>query len=181
MGAGAPVESHRALLAAREEQAPARRYSAKAVATRGGLPDEVLRAVEKAGLAEAEAAADGASAYTEADVQIAAGAMKLLEYGFPVTKLIRLAVRYDRAVRKTVDEAIDLFDEHVRKADASPEGERMADAFRELLPATTALVAHHFQRRLVNRATRRLKRSGRRRDLGKALEAASAARLKLRW
>ena len=119
----------------------------------------------------------------ENQVKQPAAGVKLLRYGFPITQLLGLALKHDRAVRKTVDAAIDLFDAHVRKA--SPKGhadpEAVAEAFRDLLPVVTALVAHHFQRVLVNRALKRLKKSGDRGDLHVALEETKRSRLKLRW
>jgi len=178
--AGDASESDRMLLAAIEEQGESPRYSSEELIAKTGVPAEVLRAVEQAGLAEAEAGVDGRTGYTEDDVRMAVGAKKLLEYGFPVRRLLPIAVRYDRSVRKTVDAAIDLFDEHVRKSDDG-DAEHVVRAFRELLPVVTALVAYHFQRRLVQRALRRLKRSGRRRELRRAVEEASRARVRLSW
>lgn len=181
--AGDASESDRLLLAAIERESGGVRYSSAQIAERAGIPRSVLAAVEKAGLAEAEIAADGAAAYTESDLRVAGGAARLLRYGFPLTRLIALAARHDRAVRKTVDDAIELFDENVRKPSKSTDDRRdaVADAFRELLPVVTALVAHHFQRVLVNRALRRLKRRGSKRELEAALEVTSRNRFGLRF
>jgi hypothetical protein len=50
---------------------------------------------------------------------------------------------------------VELFDEHVRKPirDTAPDADgasaRTVDAFRELLPAVTMLVSHHFRRVLL--------------------------------
>jgi CRISPR/Cas system CSM-associated protein Csm2 small subunit len=121
--------------------------------------------------------------YSQADLEVARGAVKLLKYGFPITRLLSLALRHDRAVRETVDEAIDLFDKHVRKASAGRDADReaVAEAFRDLLPVVTALVAHHFQRVLVNRAIKRLKKSGEKGELQVALKAAARTRIAFRW
>ena len=181
--AGDASESDRRLLAAIERESGGARYDADQLATRAGIPRSVLAAVEKAGLAEAELGADGTAAYSQSDLRVAGGAARLLRYGFPLTRLITLAIRHDRAVRKTVDDAIELFDENVRKPNRSTDdrGDAVADAFRELLPVVTALVAHHFQRALVNRALRRLKRSGSKRELEAALEVTSRNRVGLRF
>jgi len=181
--AGDSSESDRRLLAAIEQETAGPRYSADDLADRVGIPRAVLASVEKAGLAEAEIGPDGRARYSDADVRVAAGAARLLKKGFPLTRLIALGVRHDRAVRKTVDDAIDLFDRHVRKADRgrADSGEAVAEAFRDLLPVVTALVAHHFQRVLVNRALRRLKRSGAKRELEAALEVTSQSRIGVRW
>ncbi|RMD83792.1 MAG: MerR family transcriptional regulator [Candidatus Dadabacteria bacterium] len=178
--AGDASESDRLLLAALAEQGTEPRYSRDELVERSGVPPEVMRAVERAGLAEAEAGPDGRPGYTDEDLRMARAATKLLEYGFPLRRLLAMAVRYDRAVRRLVDDSIELFDEHVRKA-GDGDTEKVARAFRELLPVATALVAYHFQRRLVQRALKRLKRKGRRRELGRALKEASRARLRLEW
>ena len=166
MEAGGEDNSDRVLLGAIERELETTRYSAADIAAKLGIPAAVVESVEKAGLAEpAPDAPTGSNAslrYTTADLKVAAGAAKLLGYGFPLTRLLRLAIRHDRAVRKTVDDAIDLFDEHVRKqSEASEDPDAVAETFRELMPVVAALVTHHFQRVLVNRALKRLKRRSR--------------------
>ena len=165
--------SDRLLLGAVEQEAEDLRFTSADLAERTGVPEEVLALVERAGLVEGEAE-PGSGRYSAADLRAARAAVKLLRHGFPLTRLIRLGLKHDRSMRKTIDEAIDLFDDHVRKAgqDGEADAEAIAHAFRELLPAVTAVVAHHFQRTLVNRALSRLKRSGERRAYGIALEAA---------
>jgi hypothetical protein len=127
----------------------------------------------------------GEPAYSDADLRVAKGALRLLQYGFPLTELLSLAVAHDRATRATVDRAIDMFDDHVRKSDAKGGDEESVDAvvgaFEDLLPIVTALVAHHFQRTLVNRALQRLKKSGQKRQLREALRATKKARFRLPW
>jgi DNA-binding transcriptional MerR regulator len=181
--AGDASESDRQLLTAIEQQGAGPRYTAEELADRVGIPRAVLATVEKAGLAQTEIDEDGATRYSDADLRVASGAAKLLRYGFPLTSLVALGVRHDRAVRKTVDETIELFDRYVRKegGDDTDDGDKAAGAFRELLPVVTALIAHHFQRVLVNRALKRLKRSGARRELRAALEATARNRIGVRW
>jgi len=178
------TDSDQVLLAALERESAASHYAADEVATRLDIPRTLLAALERSGLVDSETGDPGRGrVYTDADLEVGKGAVKLLRYGFPITQLLGLALKHDRAVRKTVDAAIDLFDAHVRKA--SPKGhadpEAVAEAFRDLLPVVTALVAHHFQRVLVNRALKRLKKSGDRGDLHVALEETKRSRLKLRW
>jgi hypothetical protein len=81
-----------------------------------------------------------------------------------------------------VDDAIDLFDRYVRKqGGAQQDPEAVARAFKDMLPLVSALVAHHFQRLLVNRALRRLKKKGERDALEVAVQVAARTRLGLRW
>jgi DNA-binding transcriptional MerR regulator len=188
--AGAPSRSDTALLAALEEEADGATYSGDELAAALGVPGTLIRSVEAAGLAEGLEDADGRSRYSDGDLAAARGALRLLGYGFPLASLLALAVRHDRAVRKTCDAAIDLFDDHVRKKQGKrgtrdgedPEnGEEVAAAFRELLPVVTAIVAHHFQRVLVSRALRRLRRKGDSSTLSFALKVASRTKLKVSW
>jgi len=70
----------------------------------------------------------------------------------------------------------------VRKRDGThQDADAVARAFKEMLPLVTALVAHHFQRLLVNRALRRLKKKGERDALEVAVQVAARTRLGLRW
>jgi len=171
-----------ALLAALEEETDGAAYSGDDLAKALGVPAALIRSVEEAGLAEGQETPDGKRRYTESDLAAARGAIRLLSFGFPLTRLLALAVRHDRAIRKTCDSAIDLFDDHVRKKHGSEEnGEDVARAFRELLPLVTAVVAHHFQRVLVNQALRRLKKKGDATTLSFALKVASRTKLKVSW
>lgn len=180
---GERTESDRALLTAIEEESAVPGYDSASAAQQLGIPHALLASVERAGLAEAQEQADGSRRYSEGDLRVARGALKILSYGFPLTRLLALAVKHDRAIRKTVDGAIDLFDQYVRKRTRGREAdpEAVGAAFKDILPLVTALVAHHFQRVLVNRALKRLKRSGERGPLEVALKVASETRLGVRW
>lgn len=175
--------SDTALLAALEEETDGPAYSGAELADQLGVPAALIRSVEATGLAEGQETPDGKRRYTAGDLAAARGAVRLLSYGFPLTKLLGLALRHDRAVRKTCDSAIDLFDDHIRKTHSSDEenGEEVAGAFRELLPVVTAIIAHHFQRVLVNQALRRLKKKGDASTLSFALKVASKSKLKVSW
>lgn len=177
------ADSDQILAAAIEEEASEATYSSEELAARLGVPRALLASIENAGLAEGQELEDGSIRYTEADLRVARGALRLLEYGFPLTRLLALAIRHDRAVRRTVDGAIELFDRYVRKrskgAEENPEA--VAQAFKELLPIVTALVAHHFQRVLVNRALARLRKRGEKSSLEVARQVAARARLRVRW
>ena len=172
-----------ALLAALEEETDGAAYSGDELAQALGVPSALIRSVEETGLAEGLETPDGRRRYSEGDLTAARGAVRLLGYGFPLTRLLALAVRHDRAIRKTCDSAIDLFDDHVRKkhGDTEANGEHVAQAFRELLPVVTAIVAHHFQRVLVNQAMRRLRKKGDASTLSFALKVASRTKLKVSW
>ena len=179
--AGDASESDKRLLAAVVVEGQGRSFSSAELAQKLGVPPVLIASVERAGLVEGQLGADGGPSYSEDDVRIAGGAMKLLEYGFPLTKLLSLAVKHDRAIRRSVDDAIDLFDDHVRKGAAASDPDGVARAFREMLPMVTALIAHHFQRVLVNRALQRLKKKGDDHALERAVRETSRRRIGWRW
>jgi DNA-binding transcriptional MerR regulator len=186
---GSPAHSDTALLAALEEEADGATYTGDELAEALGVPGALIRSVEAAGLAEGLEDGQGRSRYSDGDLAAARGAIRLLGFGFPLASLLALAVRHDRAIRKTCDSAIDLFDDHIRKkqgarsagVEADENGEEVAAAFRELLPVVTAIVAHHFQRVLVGRALKRLRKKGDSSTLSFALKVASRTKLKVSW
>ena len=145
------------------------------LAERSGMPAALLRAAERAGLTIGRRI-DGEERYTAADVEMVRYGLRLLEAGLPLGALLDLAATYTRAARETAEQAVELFDEHVRKpikAAGMPDDEaaaRLVAAFRELLPAVTALVAHHFRRVLLAIAEEHIERVG-----GEAEIAASRA------
>jgi len=182
LDAGKDNEADKLLLSAIGQSAVETRYSAADLAKELDIPRAILASIERSGLVDEGVGEDAAKKFSKGDVDVARGAMRLLRYGFPITRLIGLALKHDRAVRRIVDDAIDLFDEHVRKAsDGEEDPEAVAEAFRELLPVTTALVAHHFQRVLINRALRRLHKSGEKRALATAVEETKRTRIRFGW
>jgi DNA-binding transcriptional MerR regulator len=206
------AESDAVLRAALERGQAEATYTRREFAEAVGLSQTLLRTVERTGIVEPRTDEGGAVRYTESDMSAARGALKLLGRGLPLRKLLELAVAHHRATTRTVDRAIDLFDDYVRKraserGDAADDGsgrtaaaparaertgapaavsdgrdaEAVAEVYRELMPVVTGLVAHHFQRVLVNRALARLKRSGERRSWRQALKATARAGLRLKW
>ncbi|MFM8411937.1 MAG: MerR family transcriptional regulator [Alphaproteobacteria bacterium] len=182
LDAGSTSRSDHALLGAIADGSAEPHFSGAEMAEQLDLPRAVVAMIEKSGLVDDTLSDDPAKRFSKSEVDVARGAVRLLRYGFPVTRLLGLALKHDRAVRKVVDEAIDLFDEHVRKTAGDDEDpEAVAEAFRELLPVVTALVGHHFQRVLVNRAIKRLKKSGDEGALETAVRESKRTRIGFRW
>jgi DNA-binding transcriptional MerR regulator len=122
-----------------------------------GVPASLIQAVEREGIRLGRRV-DGEDRYTASDIELVRTALRLLEFGLPLPELLSLARDADVAMRGLAERAVDLFDEHVRKPirDTAGDDERaagqMVDAFRELLPAVTTLVSHHFRRVLLETA-----------------------------
>lgn len=154
-----------AAVAAAQAEGEEEFVSVEEIARRSGVPTGLLRTVQRAGLALGRTV-DGEERFTAADAEIVRLGLRLLEFGLPIGDLIELGRRHDAAAREAAELAVQLFDEHVRKpirAQASSQAEaaeRLVAAFRELLPATTTLVAHHFRRLLLRVAMEHIERVG---------------------
>jgi DNA-binding transcriptional MerR regulator len=129
-------------------------------AERSGVPASLIQAVEREGIRIGREV-DGTTRYTAGDIELVRTALRLLEFGLPLGDLLGLARDADAAMRGLADRAVDLFDDHVRKpirdtaGDDRRAAEQMVEAFRELLPAVTTLVSHHFRRVLLEAAEER--------------------------
>ena len=127
---------------------------------RSGVPASLIQAVEREGIRLGRLI-DGEIRYTDADIEMVRTALRLLEFGLPLADLLSLARDADAAMRGLADRAVDLFDDHVRKpirdtaGDEDEASEQLVEAFRELLPAVTTLIAHHFRRVLLESAEER--------------------------
>ena len=132
---------------------------------RVGVPAPLLDVVAKEGLIVPQQR-DGESGYTEADADVLRAGLRLLEAGFPLPDLLALARAHHDATRAIATDAVEMFDEHVRRplqARDLPDAEKaelLVDAFRTLLPTVTTLVAHHFRSVLLEVAQEHLEAVG---------------------
>ena len=139
--------------------------SQEAFSQESGVPASLIQAVEREGVALGREV-DGELRYTEGDIAIVRVALRMLEFGLPLGDLLALARDTDAAMRGVAERAVELFDDHVRKpirdtsAGDDAAAEQLVTAFRELLPAVTALVSHHFRRVLLEVAEAHIGRVG---------------------
>jgi DNA-binding transcriptional MerR regulator len=149
------------------------------LAERTSIPLPLLQAVHREGLLVARRQ-DGQAWFTNEDVAIAAAGLKLLEAGLPLPEVLALARRHDEAMREVAERAVALFDDHIRQPlRASGLGDdeaaqRLVEAFQSLLPATVALVSHHFRRTLLAVAQQHIEAVGADAEL-EAVEAEARA------
>jgi Na+-transporting methylmalonyl-CoA/oxaloacetate decarboxylase gamma subunit len=128
---------------------------------------------------------DGEARFTTADIAIVQQGLGLLQQGLPLPELLALAHEHHETTRGIAETAVGLFDRYVRApirtSDLPDEekAERLVEAFRELLPAVTALVAHHFRRVLLEVAQEHLESVGEEIELA-AVNVAATSRLE-RW
>jgi len=164
-----------------EEHVGERTFSRAELAAEAGIPEQLIGAAEASGLVQ-PLQIEGEERFSAADREMALAALRILNAGFPLNELLGLAVQHARSVQEVSDRAIDLFDDHVRKraAEQGDTGE-VTEAFRNLLPQLTRLVALHFQRTVVSRALHRLAGRGEDDDLRAALAATESASLEIAW
>lgn len=154
----------RALVAALASPAPDEPDEAltiEALAERTALPVELLEALEREGFLLPRRT-QGQARYSAADEELLRAGMALLEAGVPLDELLGLARDHAGALRAMADDAVELFVRFVRdpiqgSADSEEEASaRLVSAFDEMLPATGAVVSHHFRRLLLTAASARL-------------------------
>lgn len=171
--------------AERGEEGEEEFISLSELARRSGVPAPLLEAIEREGL-HLGRRVDGEERYTAADVQMVRDGLRLLEAGLPLGALLEIARRHHEAVRALAERAVELFDEHVRtpireRAGSEEEAARaLVEAFRALLPAVTALAAHHFRRVLLSVAEEHIERVGDDAEVA-ATRAESRRRLERLW
>ena len=135
------------------------------LAARARVPAPLLESIVREGLLVPHRH-EGRDYFTDADVAMVRGGLKLLEAGLPLPELFGLARRHSEMTRQVATEAVELFDTWVRKPLRSsdlPEeekAERMVEAFRLLMPAVSGLVAQHFRRILLQVAQEHLEAVG---------------------
>lgn len=135
------------------------------LATHAGVPLELLEAVAQQGLLVARRR-DGVEGYAAGDADIVSAGLELLGAGLPLDGLLALARRHHDATREIAEDAVAMFDEHVRaplRDSELPDDEhaaRLVAAFRTLLPNVTTLVARHFRDVLLDVAQEHLESVG---------------------
>jgi len=164
-----------------EERVGERTLSRAELAAEAGIPEALIGAAQAAGLVSPIRVGDE-ERFGEADLQMARAALALLSAGIPLDELISLAVKHARATQEVAEQAIELFDRHVRKVGgADADAAAITTAFRTLLPAATRLVALFFQRTVVTQALARLEGRGDDAALREAIAATESARLEVAW
>jgi len=125
------------------------------VAARAGVPFALVEAAASEGLLVPRRHG-GEARYTAADVAVVGAALRLVGAGLPLRELFELARRHDNATREVAELSVAMFDDHIRRpllaAELAPDerARRLVEAFRVLLPSVTQLVAHHFERVLLD-------------------------------
>jgi DNA-binding transcriptional MerR regulator len=148
-------------VAGREERSEGQRVTRDELVARTGVAPQVVDALELAGLIRSTGTGPDAT-YAEADAELVANGLALLDVGMPLDELLLLARRHHEATLEVAEAAVDMFDRHVRRpirdsdGSADEKAHRLVSAFETLFPAVTSLVSHHFGRVLLELATTKL-------------------------
>jgi DNA-binding transcriptional MerR regulator len=180
---GAPASGARrsALLKAVARETSPPTLTRAELAAGSGVPEGLLTSLEAAGLL-VPAMVGGVPRYGDADLQMVRAGLAILAAGFPLPELMQLAVRHAAHVESIADDAVALFDRFVRKTDgAGAEPTAIADTFRRVMPAVTALVAQHFQRTVLRRALERLREHPDAAALEQAVQVLESGHLEVSW
>lgn len=135
------------------------------LAARTGVAEPVLEAIAREGFIRSRETPDGPR-WAAADADVVASGLALLEAGLPLGELLDVARDFDKAMRGVAERAVETFLRFVRdpiQGSAASEQEasdRLVTAFRRMLPATTAVVGHHFRALLVEAALARIEEDG---------------------
>ena len=149
------------------------------LAAETGVPEALVTSVVEAGLIQ-PIEIQGEERFPRSDLEMVQAALEILGMGMPLDRLLELAAVHVANVDALAEQAIDLFDDHVRKPRGDDE-ESVRRTFERLLPQATQIVALHFQRTVVARALARLRGRGEESALEKALEVTQSARLEVQW
>jgi hypothetical protein len=131
------------------------------LASQSGLSLSLLEALAREGLLVARVESP-TPLYQAGDAEAVKAGLELVSAGLPLAELLEVARRADEAMRPVAESAVDTFvrfvSDPVEGAARSDEEAtaRLVEAFETMLPAAGRLVAHHFQRLLVDSARRRL-------------------------
>jgi DNA-binding transcriptional MerR regulator len=149
------------------------------LAAETGVPEPLIGAAVQAGLLR-PVEIRGQDRFPRSDLEMTRAALELLGMGLPLDRLLELAAEHTAHVDRLAEQAIDLFDDSVRKP-RGEDDEGVRRVFERLLPRATEIVALHFQRTVVARALARLRARGEEHALEQALEATQTARLEVQW
>ena len=157
------------------------------VADRAGVPEGLVALLVDNGLL-APLSDDPEPRFDDGAVSMVRAGLAISAAGVPLDELVALATDHGAHVDEVVEQAIDLFERHVRTGSGEPPTEshspqELVDVVRSLLPAVTRLVGQHFHRTLVARARDRASADDGETGLIEALLAADADRLEVdvRW
>jgi DNA-binding transcriptional MerR regulator len=176
--ASQPPSEERSLLGALADRSIGQGTLTRAeLASETGVPEALIASSIQAGLLT-PVEIHGEERFPRSDLEMLRSALAILGMGLPLDRLLELGAQHAQHIDRLAEQAIDLFDDSIRKPHGEDD-EAVSRIFERLLPQATEVVALHFQRTIVARALERLRASGDTRALEEALEMTQAARLEV--
>lgn len=148
-----------------DAHAPIANLTIDDLAKHTSVPAAMLQPLIDAGLLQ-PTRIDGTPYFSHTDVTTIGAGMQLVGTGLPMNEVLDLARAHHERTRATAEQAVAMFDAHIRSPLRDSElsdGDKAAqlvDAFRVMLPAVTALVEHHFRQVLLAVAQEHLEAVG---------------------
>ncbi len=130
------------------------------VAAAADVVPAVVEALVREGLLEPRAT--NPDRWAPGDATAVRDGLRLVEAGVPLGELLDLARRTNEGLRDVAAQAVDTFLRFVRDpvlASAGPDedaAQKLVEAFEVMLPATSRLMATHFERLVVEAARERI-------------------------
>lgn len=149
------AEDRTPLLAALVEESLDRTtYSTAELAEAAGIAEPLVDMAVAAGLLE-PVGDDAPARFGDDAVSMLVAGKSLLEAGIPLDQLAAVATRHATGIEDVVDDAINLFSDHVRPSQSDDVAD-LGEMFKLLLGHATKLVAQHFEQTVIARAKERL-------------------------
>ncbi len=135
------------------------------LAEASGLDREACELAVLAGLivpisSPVKSAVDGSQQrFSSSSVEMLKVGLQLLEAGIPLEDLMAIASFHASSIEKVAESAVNLFAEYLLPDDRESQAPQPADLgelVNRLVPLVTNLVAQHFQRTLISKATQRI-------------------------
>ncbi len=130
-----------------------------------GVPVAMLETVVSEGLL-APRTINGVTKFAADDVRVMQAGLELMGTGLPMVDVLALARAHHERTRTTAEQAVAMFDAHIRTPLRDSEltdpqkAQRLVAAFQVMLPAVTSLVEHHFRTVLLAVAQEHLEAVG---------------------
>ena len=159
-------------------EVPEDAFSLRELAEHSRVPPSMLRSLEASGVLRPRRNGEE-PCYTSADVRAVRQLLSLIGGGLPMEEFMRVARVELEAIETIAGQAVALFLQYVREPlqtaglPQKEEAERLAEAFRTMLHATTSLMAYNFQRAVLNAAIDELDRTGTKAERAALRKAAS--------
>ena len=143
------------------------------VADQAGVPESLVALLCDNGLLQPTVVASQPR-FSQSEVAMVKAGLAISNAGVPLDQLVALAADHAANIDDIVDQAITLFDHHIKTPADSDED--LVAIIHTLLPAVTRLMAQHFHRTLVSHALARAD-DGQSHALAEALQSVNPEQL----